>query len=64
MAAPIFLGRWQAIRAGAPLQDIAEGPSLLELCRELARAIVRSHTIDLRASCPISRFPAPEGFEA
>jgi putative pyruvate formate lyase activating enzyme len=33
---PIFLGRWQAIRAGAPLQDKAEGPSLLELCRELA----------------------------
>ena len=33
---PIFLGRWQAIRAGAPLQDMAEGPSLLELCRELA----------------------------
>ena len=33
---PIFLGRWQAIRAGAPLQDIAEEPSLLELCRELA----------------------------
>jgi putative pyruvate formate lyase activating enzyme len=33
---PKFLGRWQAIRAGAPLQDMAEGPSLLELCRELA----------------------------
>ncbi|MGA7386945.1 MAG: radical SAM protein, partial [Pseudolabrys sp.] len=33
---PIFLGRWRAIRAGAPLQDMAEGPSLLELCRELA----------------------------
>src|SRR4029450_12161301 len=33
---PIFLERWQTIRAGAPLQDMAEGPSLLELCRELA----------------------------
>jgi putative pyruvate formate lyase activating enzyme len=33
---PIFLERWQANRAGAPLQDAAEGPSLLELCRELA----------------------------
>ena len=33
---PIFVERWQAIRAGAPLQDTAEGPSLLELCRELA----------------------------
>jgi putative pyruvate formate lyase activating enzyme len=32
---PKFLGRRQAIRAGAPLQDMAEGPSLLELCREL-----------------------------
>jgi putative pyruvate formate lyase activating enzyme len=33
---PIFLGRWQAIRAGAPLPATADGPSLLEVCRELA----------------------------
>ncbi len=33
---PIFLSRWQAIRAGAPLPPMADGPSLLELCRELA----------------------------
>src|SRR5262245_43884867 len=33
---PIFLARWQAIRDGAPLQQPADGPSLLELCRELA----------------------------
>src|SRR5499427_3724195 len=33
---PIFLARWQAIRAGAALPQAAEGPSLLELCRELA----------------------------
>ena len=33
---PIFVARWQAIRAGAPLLPAAEGPSLLELCRELA----------------------------
>ena len=33
---PIFLTRWQAIRAGAPLPQAAYGPSLLELCRELA----------------------------
>jgi putative pyruvate formate lyase activating enzyme len=26
---PIFLERWQTIRAGAPLQDMAEGPSHL-----------------------------------
>src|SRR6516164_4194836 len=32
---PIFLARWQAIRAGAPLPATVDGPSLLELCREL-----------------------------
>ena len=30
---PIFLERWQAIRAGAPLQA-TESPSLLEIARE------------------------------
>jgi putative pyruvate formate lyase activating enzyme len=30
-----FVERWQAIRAGALLPEAAEGPSLLELCREL-----------------------------
>ena len=33
---PILLARWRAIRTGAPLPEAAEGPSLLELCRELA----------------------------
>jgi putative pyruvate formate lyase activating enzyme len=33
---PIFVARWQAIRAGASLSRAADGPSLLELCRELA----------------------------
>jgi putative pyruvate formate lyase activating enzyme len=33
---PIFLASWQAIKAGAPLRPAADGPSLLELCRELA----------------------------
>ena len=33
---PIFLGRWQAIRAGAPLPATVDRPSLLEVCRELA----------------------------
>jgi hypothetical protein len=28
---PIFLMRWQTIRAGAPLPQAADGPSLLEL---------------------------------
>src|SRR5262245_46918521 len=32
----VFLSRWQAIRAGASLPPPAEGPSMLELCRELA----------------------------
>jgi putative pyruvate formate lyase activating enzyme len=33
---PLFLARWRAIRAGAELPAAADGPSLLELCRELA----------------------------
>jgi putative pyruvate formate lyase activating enzyme len=33
---PSFLARWQAIRAGAALPESADGPSVLELCRELA----------------------------
>jgi putative pyruvate formate lyase activating enzyme len=33
---PIFLARWQQIRAGAPLPPPAGGTSLLEICRELA----------------------------
>jgi putative pyruvate formate lyase activating enzyme len=33
---PIFLARWQAIRAGAPLPPATQRPSLLELTRELA----------------------------
>ena len=33
---PGFLIRWEAVRAGAQLPEPADGPSLLELCRELA----------------------------
>ncbi|MDQ4061939.1 MAG: pyruvate formate lyase activating enzyme, partial [Pseudomonadota bacterium] len=33
---PLFLARREAIRAGASLPEAADGPSLLELCRELA----------------------------
>ena len=33
---PIFVRRWQAIRTGASLPATADGPSLLEVCRELA----------------------------
>ncbi|MGI9403826.1 MAG: radical SAM protein [Hyphomicrobium sp.] len=32
----IFLARWKEIRAGAPLRRAAKGPSLLDLCCELA----------------------------
>jgi len=32
---PTFLARWRTISAGASLPEVAEGPSLLELCREL-----------------------------
>lgn len=38
---PIFLSRWQAIREGAPLPRPTDGPSLLELCRELAYRMLR-----------------------
>src|SRR5215831_11699031 len=33
---PIFMERWQAIRTGASLPATADGPGLLEVCRELA----------------------------
>ena len=32
---PTFLARWRTISAGASLPEAAEGPSLLEPCREL-----------------------------
>ncbi|BCH23337.1 radical SAM protein [Mesorhizobium sp. L-8-3] len=36
----IFLERWQTIREGAPLPPEADGPSLLELCGELAHRML------------------------
>src|SRR5262247_1283180 len=33
---PIFLARWRAVRTGQRLPPAVDGPSLLELCRELA----------------------------
>jgi putative pyruvate formate lyase activating enzyme len=33
---PIFVARWRAIRTGAALSPATEGPSLLDVCRELA----------------------------
>jgi putative pyruvate formate lyase activating enzyme len=37
---PVFLARWQEVRAGAQLPPMANGPSLLELCRKLAYRIL------------------------
>ena len=51
---PIFLARWQAIRAGAPLSATADGPSLLELCRELAYRML-SHCNFCPWNCRVDR---------
>src|SRR4051812_41409620 len=51
---PIFLARWQAIRAGAPLPPAAEGPSFLELCRELAYHML-SHCNFCPWNCRVDR---------
>lgn len=37
----VLLARWREIRAGAPLPPAAQGPSLLEVCRELADRMLR-----------------------
>jgi putative pyruvate formate lyase activating enzyme len=53
---PIFLARWQATRAGAPLPPAADGPSLLELCRELAyRMLTLTHCNFCPWDCCIDR---------
>jgi len=51
---PIFLARWQAIRAGASLPPTADGPSLLELCRELAYRML-SHCNFCPWNCRVDR---------
>ena len=51
---PTFVTRWQAIRAGAPLPSAAEGPSLLELCRELAYRML-SHCNFCPWNCRVDR---------
>jgi putative pyruvate formate lyase activating enzyme len=50
----IFLERWQAIREGAPLPREADGPSLLELCRELAYRML-SHCNFCPWNCRVDR---------
>ena len=51
---PIFLECWRAIRAGAPLPSAAEGPSLLELNRELAYRML-SHCNFCPWDCRVDR---------
>jgi putative pyruvate formate lyase activating enzyme len=51
---PIFLDRWRAIRAGASLPPAAEGPSLLELTRELAYRML-SHCNFCPWDCRVDR---------
>jgi putative pyruvate formate lyase activating enzyme len=51
---PIFVGRWRAIRAGAPLPAAADGPSLLEVCRELAYRML-SHCNFCPWNCSVDR---------
>jgi putative pyruvate formate lyase activating enzyme len=46
---PVFVARWRAIQAGASLPPLADGPSLLELCRELAyRMLISVIAISVR----------------
>ena len=54
---PIFLARWQAIGAGAPLPATADGPSLLELCRELAYRML-AHCNFCPWNCRVDRMVA------
>src|SRR6516164_3149258 len=74
---PIFLARLRAIRAGAPLPATVDGPSLLELCRELAYRMLshcdfcpwncrvdRKAATTLRGSARISITPARSYFTA
>ena len=49
---PIFLARWQAIRAGASLPQTADGPSLLEVCRKLAyRMLAHCNFLSMELPC-------------
>ena len=51
---PLFLARWRAIRAGARLPPASDGPSLLELCRELAYRML-SHCNFCPWNCRVDR---------
>jgi putative pyruvate formate lyase activating enzyme len=51
---PIFVRRWQAIRTGAPLPATSYGPSLLEVCRELAYRML-SHCNFCPWNCRVDR---------
>jgi hypothetical protein len=51
---PIFLARWQGVRAGASLPQAADGASLLELCRRarLRKVVVPGAAAMLRVGAP------------
>ena len=51
---PVFGARWRAIRAGASLPPPADGPSLLELCCELAYRML-SHCNFCPWNCRVDR---------
>src|SRR6516165_3315341 len=51
---PVFCAHWRAIRAGASLPPPADGPSLLELCRELAYRML-SHCNFCPWNCRVDR---------
>ena len=52
---PVFLERWRRIRdEGAPLGPRAEGPTLLDLCRELSHRML-AHCNFCRWNCGVDR---------
>jgi putative pyruvate formate lyase activating enzyme len=56
----VSLARWQAIRAGAPLPQAADGASLLELCRELAYRML-AHCNFCPWNCRVDRIAGVSG---
>jgi len=60
---PIFVRRWQAIRTGASLPATADGPSLLEVCRELAYRML-THCNFCPWNCRVDRMAVPNSVPA
>ena len=51
---PTFVARWQGILAGASLPQATDGPSLLELCRELVYRML-THCNSCLWNCRVDR---------